>query len=52
MRAILNMQLNVVVDMSIVLNQRINLLVNNGIVGFILVMIFLALFLNMRLHFG
>ncbi|MAO45937.1 MAG: hypothetical protein CL823_02190 [Crocinitomicaceae bacterium] len=46
-----DMQLNVVVDMSIVLNQRINLLVNNGIVGFILVMIFLALFLNTRLAF-
>ena len=45
------MNLDVVVDMSIVLNQRIDLLVNNGVVGFILVLIFLALFLNMRLAF-
>ena len=30
-------RLEVIVDMSIVLNQRIDLLVNNGIVGFILV---------------
>ena len=45
------LNLDVVVDMSIVLNQRIDLLVNNGVVGFILVLIFLALFLNMRLAF-
>ena len=45
------LNLDVVVDMSVVLNQRIDLLVNNGVVGFILVLIFLALFLNMRLAF-
>ena len=45
------LQLDVVVDMSIILNQRIDLLVNNGIIGFILVLIFLALFLNVRLAF-
>ena len=36
------LNLDVVVDMSIVLNQRIDLLVNSGVVGFILVLIFLA----------
>ena len=45
------LHLDVVVDMSIVLNQRIDLLVNNGVIGFILVLIFLALFLNVRLAF-
>jgi multidrug efflux pump subunit AcrB/outer membrane protein TolC len=45
------LKLDVVVDMSIILNQRIDLLVNNGVVGFILVLIFLALFLNVRLAF-
>jgi multidrug efflux pump subunit AcrB/outer membrane protein TolC len=45
------LKLDVVVDMSVVLNQRIDLLVNNGIVGFILVLLFLALFLNVRLAF-
>ncbi|MEC7654535.1 MAG: efflux RND transporter permease subunit [Bacteroidota bacterium] len=46
-----NLKMDVVVDMSIVLNQRIDLLVNNGVIGFILVLIFLALFLNVRLAF-
>lgn len=46
-----DLSLEVIVDMSIVLNQRIDLLVNNGVVGFILVLIFLALFLNHRLAF-
>ena len=46
-----DLKMDVVVDMSIVLNQRIDLLVNNGVIGFILVLIFLALFLNVRLAF-
>ena len=36
----------------VVLNQRIDLLVSNGIVGFLLVLILLALFLNIRLPSG
>ncbi|NQX93289.1 MAG: efflux RND transporter permease subunit, partial [Flavobacteriales bacterium] len=44
-------QLDIVRDASITLNQRIDLLVENGIIGFILVLIFLALFLNVRLAF-
>ncbi|WP_306640553.1 efflux RND transporter permease subunit [Sanyastnella coralliicola] len=43
--------LHVIRDQSVVLNQRIDLLVNNGIVGFLLVVFFLALFLNSRLAF-
>jgi multidrug efflux pump subunit AcrB len=42
-------QLNVIRDGSIVLKQRIELLTSNGIQGFILVVFFLALFLNFRL---
>ncbi|MCB0703893.1 MAG: efflux RND transporter permease subunit [Saprospiraceae bacterium] len=38
-------------DGSIVLNQRIALLRNNGIIGFFLVVILLAMFLNWRLAF-
>ncbi len=38
-------------DSSIALNQRINLLVNNGLVGFLIVMLLLAMFLNWRLAF-
>ncbi len=38
-------------DSSISLNQRIGLLVNNGLVGFFIVMILLAMFLNWRLAF-
>ena len=45
------LQLDVIRDSSVVLNQRIDLLVNNGVVGFILVVILLALFLNIRLAF-
>ncbi|MBR9922943.1 MAG: efflux RND transporter permease subunit [Bacteroidetes bacterium] len=41
----------VIRDGSIVLNQRIGLLRNNGIIGFILVVILLAMFLNWRLAF-
>jgi len=46
-----DLQLDVIVDMSIILNQRIDLLANNGIIGFLLVILFLALFLNHRLAF-
>ncbi len=38
-------------DQSIVLNQRIELLRNNGIAGFIIVTLMLAMFLNWRLAF-
>ncbi len=38
-------------DSSIALNQRIGLLVNNGLMGFLIVMILLAMFLNWRLAF-
>ncbi len=46
-----DLQLDVIRDQSVVLNQRIDLLVNNGVVGFLLVLLFLALFLNLRLAF-
>ena len=45
------LHLDVIRDSSVVLNQRIELLVNNGVVGFILVVFLLALFLNIRLAF-
>ncbi|GJM60712.1 acriflavin resistance protein [Persicobacter diffluens] len=38
-------------DMSIILQQRIDLLVDNGLMGIILVLIFLSLFLNPRIAF-
>jgi len=41
----------VIRDSSISLNQRIELLSKNGIIGFLLVLILLALFLNYRLAF-
>ena len=44
-------RIEVIRDSSVVLNQRIELLFNNGIVGFLLVVLFLALFLNIRLAF-
>ncbi len=46
-----NMRIEVIRDASTVLNQRIDLLVNNGVIGFLLVVLFLALFLNIRLAF-
>jgi len=46
-----NVQLNVVSDLSITLNQRTALLTENAIVGMLLVLVFLSLFLNMRLAF-
>ncbi len=44
-------QLEVIRDSSTVLNQRIDLLVKNGVIGFLLVLLLLALFLNIRLAF-
>ncbi|MGB0422685.1 MAG: efflux RND transporter permease subunit [Flavobacteriales bacterium] len=44
-------RLDIVRDQSVTLNQRIDLLVTNGVIGFFLVLIFLALFLNIRLAF-
>ncbi|MCK4562532.1 MAG: efflux RND transporter permease subunit, partial [Flavobacteriaceae bacterium] len=46
-----NVELNITDDRSITLNQRTKILVNNGIVGILLVMFFLSLFLNVRLAF-
>lgn len=42
---------DVIIDTSVILQQRIDLLVKNGKVGALLVFIFLALFLRMRLAF-
>ncbi len=44
-----NVQLNVSSDGSITLNGRTKLLIENGVVGILLVLFFLALFLNVRL---
>ena len=44
-----NVQLNISSDASITLNGRTKLLINNGIAGILLVLLFLALFLNVRL---
>ncbi|WP_088324665.1 efflux RND transporter permease subunit [Polaribacter tangerinus] len=44
-----NVQLHVTSDRSITLNGRTQLLIENGIVGILLVLFFLALFLNLRL---
>jgi len=38
-------------DQSVVLNQRINLLMENGILGFLIVVVLLAMFLHWRLAF-
>lgn len=46
-----NVQLNVVSDSSITLNQRTKLLFENGLIGIVLVLIFLSIFLNTRLAF-
>ena len=46
-----NVRLDVVRDLSITLNQRTALLAENAIVGMILVLVFLSLFLNIRLAF-
>ncbi|MCH3880800.1 MULTISPECIES: efflux RND transporter permease subunit [Tenacibaculum] len=44
-----NVQLNVSSDSSTTLNGRTKLLIENGVVGILLVLFFLALFLNLRL---
>ncbi len=44
-----NVQLSVTSDRSLTLNGRTKLLVENGVVGILLVLFFLALFLNLRL---
>ena len=46
-----NVELNVSSDSSITLNQRTELLVKNAIMGVLLVLFFLAIFLNARLAF-
>lgn len=46
-----NVQLDAVFDSSITLKQRTNLLLENGIMGIILVLFFLSMFLNIRLAF-
>ncbi|APG61024.1 efflux RND transporter permease subunit [Christiangramia salexigens] len=46
-----NVQINVVSDASITLGQRTQLLVENGLMGMLLVLFFLSLFLNTRLAF-
>ncbi len=46
-----NVQLDVVSDQSKTLTQRTELLTENGILGMLLVLIFLSLFLNTRLAF-
>lgn len=46
-----NVQLNVASDRSVVLKQRTQLLTENGIIGILLVLLFLSMFLNVRLAF-
>ncbi|NNE28118.1 MAG: efflux RND transporter permease subunit, partial [Saprospiraceae bacterium] len=46
-----NVKLDVVSDMSIVLSQRTELLIENGTIGIILVLIFLSLFLKPSIAF-
>lgn len=42
---------DIINDSSVTVRQRIDLLLNNGIIGFVLVLVLLALFLNFRLAF-
>ncbi|WP_046743416.1 efflux RND transporter permease subunit [Kordia zhangzhouensis] len=46
-----NVRLDVVRDLSVTLNQRTDLLIENAIIGMLLVLIFLSIFLNTRLAF-
>jgi multidrug efflux pump subunit AcrB len=46
-----NVKLHVVRDLSITLNQRTDLLTENAIIGMSLVLLFLSIFLNIRLAF-
>ncbi|MCU4174788.1 efflux RND transporter permease subunit [Carboxylicivirga sp. N1Y90] len=45
------LEAEVIRDMSKTLNQRIDLLLNNGLLGILLVLLFLSLFLNPRIAF-
>ena len=51
MPRITTLQLHVIFDRSVMLNQRINMLVSNGFKGLILVVLALGFFLNLRLSF-
>lgn len=44
-------QASIIRDGSVVLQQRIDLLTENGLIGFVLVLLFLSMFLNWRLAF-
>jgi len=46
-----HMQLDIITDFSVTLQQRKELLFENGLLGFFLVLVLLALFLNLRLAF-
>ncbi len=46
-----NVQLNVASDRSVVLKQRTELLTENAVIGIILVLLFLSMFLNVRVAF-
>ena len=46
-----NIHLDIASDQSITLNQRTQLLLKNGLMGVLLVLLFLSLFLNVRLAF-
>lgn len=46
-----HVQADITLDSSILIRQRIELLVKNGVIGFALVFVFLALFLHYRLAF-
>lgn len=46
-----NIQINIASDSSITLNQRTQLLLENGFFGILLVLLFLSLFLNPRIAF-
>jgi len=46
-----NVELNIASDRSVTLTQRTELLTNNAIAGVLLVLLFLSLFLNVRLAF-
>lgn len=45
------LQVDIINDSSVTVKQRIDLLINNGVIGFGLVFVLLALFLNFRLAF-
>lgn len=46
-----DVHLEMLFDFSTILKSRLDILVNNGIIGIILVLLFLSLFLNIRLAF-